>query len=134
MSAAQTEVDRQTVAMLVRLEEERCRVLRDGNAAALDAILDDDLQYTHMNGKIEGKAEYLEHMREIFDTRGGGPDFVRGDDIAVRILGAGSVAVMSGSLHSSNPNTGSPHRILLQVWVLRGDAWRLTASQTTPLP
>jgi hypothetical protein len=32
--------------------------------AALKVLLDDDLIYVHSNGRIDGKAEYLETLRQ----------------------------------------------------------------------
>lgn len=46
------------------LERARFSAMKEGDLAALNVLLDDNLIYVHSNGHIDGKAAYLETLRQ----------------------------------------------------------------------
>jgi uncharacterized protein (TIGR02246 family) len=114
-------------------EQERCRAIGAGDAAALAAVLADDLHYGHSVGYTEGKDDYIR------TSVGGPPRTVSRGELDVRPLGDDVAVVIGGYAIVIEPDEpgGAPHRVDatgLQVWVRREGRWLLYAHQGTPDP
>jgi ketosteroid isomerase-like protein len=97
----------------------------------LEAILSNDLIYTHSSGTVEDKSQYITAI-------GGGSlryDAVSFDAPVIRIYGM--TAVVATKAKMSGSNKGQPFDVqlrLLHVWVKEAGKWALVAHQTTRLP
>jgi ketosteroid isomerase-like protein len=123
-----TDEDKATIA---RRERERGEALTSGNAAALSALLADDLVHIHGNGRIETKAEYLKSVsqqleflsveRPTYDVKVFG-DFALAFgrlDQKVRVKASGAEVEMRAAT--------------LQSWTRRGGLWQQLSFQATRL-
>jgi hypothetical protein len=97
----------------------------------LNDFLGSDLTYTHMNGKIETKAENLAAMKAVSRS------YKRWD---LKVRAFGDLAVMNGGFEATMAPLpdGTPERKLvgrvLQVWAKRDGAWQMIAFQATAVP
>jgi hypothetical protein len=94
----------------------------------LDALLSDDLSYTHSGGTTDTKASFLaliEHTGPYL-----GVDY---SDTQVIPL-TGNTVVVRGRAQIRLTGTPSYHVIFLDVWALRDGAWRMVARQATRIP
>lgn len=96
--------------------------------AALDALLADDLTYTHSTGQAETKAQFLETLKT------GKLRYLSAQtsDVAVRLYG--ETAVVTGRADVKAVSGGQELVLPLrftEVWVKSGGAWKLAAWQST---
>ncbi len=116
-------------ADIATLEALRWNGLRDGDTAALDALMHDDLAYTHSNGLVDTKTVFLERLTS------GQLRYVdiSPSDQTIRIHGA--AAIVTGRVVLS---TGSSEQPLVTpirytaVWARTGDQWRHVAWHSSP--
>lgn len=102
---------------LIAAEAERCRAVSERDWAALDALLDDSLTHTHMNGRVDTKAALLENLRRRPRTLRRGP-------LSVRAFG--DAAVMTGPQYL-DLGEGVVENQATQTWICRDGRWVLVA-------
>jgi hypothetical protein len=102
-------------------ELERCRATGEHDWATLGAVLSDDFVYTHMNGQVDDKDDYLDGLRNV-------PRTIRRGDLRIRIYG--DIALMNGRQYL-DAGTGEVEGEVLEVWHRVGDGWQLVACQST---
>lgn len=119
------------VTAVLRADDERYRAMREGDLAMLDALLADDLAYTHSSGSCDNKREYLAALASgrfrYFETRT--------DDVQVRIYGA--CAVMLGRARLRAMVDGAERMLdnrFLSVWTHADAIWRMAAWASSPIP
>jgi hypothetical protein len=110
-----------SVEELLELEAERCRALSEQDWDTLERLLPDDLTHTHMNGRTEDRATYLEGVKRS-------PRTVRRENLSVRLFG--DVGVMTGRMINSR-NGEDVEASVLQVWVRRDGQWQQAAFQAS---
>jgi uncharacterized protein (TIGR02246 family) len=102
-----------------------------GDAAALSAMMTDDLTYTHSSGVEESKAEFLDGLKSgKYAYREIAP---RGRKVRVH----GDAAIVSGPCHVVIEPGGKRTEIDLyftEVYVKEGGQWRMALWQSTRLP
>lgn len=111
--------------------EQRLALTIAADVKGLQALMTDDLTYTHSNGVVETKAEFLDGLkngkylyREITPR-----------DRRVRLHG--DSAIVSGPAHVVIEPGGKRTEIDLyfsEVYVKEGGAWRMALWQSTRLP
>lgn len=110
-------------------EDRRIKALIDDDFATLEAILADDLTYTHSNAVTDTKASYLAALRsgktkyESFDR----------EPSAVRLYGDTAIVNGDGTVGLR----GQAAKIVLRytlVYVRRGGTWQMVAWQSTRKP
>ena len=112
------------------LEDRRFRALEQNDFGALESILADDMQYTHSDGRLESKEEYLKSLRT---------GHVKYMSIALEgseVRGYGSTAVVTGrALFRVRHTDGERSQRLryTDVYVKRKGRWQLVAWQATRL-
>jgi ketosteroid isomerase-like protein len=98
--------------------------------AALDAILHEQLIYSHSTGVVESTAEYAGSLRDGVARY----DVIDHERTDVRLFGdaavAHSVVTMKGKSGDSDFDV---HLIMIHVWVKGEKGWQLAAHQTTRL-
>lgn len=114
-----------------RAEQIRCTAMLSNDAAALDAVLDSRLIFSHATGQVDDKPTYLAKMAT-------GRIAYRSIDWSdERIVSLGNTAaLMSGRMTSRVSVEGTDKQLdnrVLSVWSRHNDGWRLLAFQSTPL-
>lgn len=116
---------------LLQTDAARYRAMREGDLATLDALLADDLAYTHSSGSCDNKREYLAALASgrfrYFETRT--------EDVQVRIYGA--CAVMLGRARLRAIVDGAERLLdnrFLSVWTHSDAIWRMAAWASSPIP
>lgn len=100
-----------------------------GDRARLEALLSDDLVYSHSNARVENKEECIKALVETKPTIEFAPE--------QRVRVYGRSAVVRGNAKVNMVQNGQPTTLqlnVLQVWVRDGETWRLVARQSTRLP
>lgn len=117
---------------VITAEQARATALRQGDAAALAALLAEDLRYTHSTGRIESKADIVGSLaaKALLYER-----FVTSDHKATVVTA--DVVVLNGRIDQCKVSEGkrSEARLLfLAVWRRDGGAWRMVSIQTAAPP
>ena len=121
------------VALAVRAAEHvRCTAMLGNDSTGLDAVLDPRLAFHHSNGGVDDKSAFLAKMAA------GRIQYVSIDwsEDAVIPLGEGS-ALLTGRMLTVVRVEGQEKQLdnrVLEGWARDGDAWRLVAFQSTPIP
>jgi uncharacterized protein (TIGR02246 family) len=100
--------------------------------AALDRVLADDLAYTHSDGRLDTKQNYLESLRSGKQTY----DAAEHQSIDVRLIGK-DVALVRSRVRmtaASGGKTGVPANFsTLRVYQLKNGHWQMVAHQSARL-
>jgi uncharacterized protein (TIGR02246 family) len=100
--------------------------------AALDRVLADDLTYTHSDGRLDGKKDFVEALRSGKQTY----DAAEHQSIDVRMLGK-DVAVVRGRLRmtaAAGGQAATPANFsILRVYQFKNGRWQLLAHQSARL-
>ena len=102
---------------VVAAELERCRAISEQDWPALDALLDDTLTHTHMNGRVDDKPALLSSIKAR-------PRTVSRGELGVRIYG--DTAVVTGP-QRLNLGAGEVHNQVTETWIRRDGQWALVA-------
>jgi len=101
------------------------------DAAALGAILADDLRYVHGNGSIENKQQFLAALK-TGDMVYHSIDF---QDVAVRVLGETAVVTSTPRIRIKMGSQELAFQArFLRVYLKRKGVWQITFHQATRLP
>ena len=104
------------------LEDRRLAALTSGDVDTLDALMAEDLIHVHGNGTIDGKAAYLDGVRNKYKFH----KIARGD-LIMRIYG--DVVIVTGPLHQVVSVNGIDKineisAVTTQSWVRAGTGWK----------
>ena len=113
------------------LEDRRYRAMLEGDVAALEPLLGDDLVYTHSSALIDTKTSYLDKLRskKVIYRKAERPE--------ERIQVHGDTAVIIGEVRLVVLVDGNPRAMrsrFTNVWAKRPRGWQMVAWQSTPLP
>ncbi|MDQ0586802.1 nuclear transport factor 2 family protein [Variovorax paradoxus] len=107
---------------------ERLRLaMIDPTAAALGALVADDLSYGHSSGRVDTKASF------IGDLVAGKSDFVAITitDQTIKVVD-GQTAIVRHTLAADTNDSGKPGKVALKilgVWQKQGSEWKMLARQ-----
>lgn len=101
---------------------------KTGDAAALGALLADDLMYSHSNAKVETKAECIAALVRS------NIDFRERESWTVQVYNGGTCAMVHGKMDAYNPGDVIVPLHFLMMWVKVGEEWLLAGRHTTKLP
>jgi hypothetical protein len=112
-------------------EKRRCEAMLANDNAALEALLDPRLHFSHATGAVDGKEAYLAKMAA------GRIRYVGAawSEEQVTVL-APAVAMLTGRMTTDVRVDGVDKRLdnrVITVWRAGGNTWRLVAFQSTPL-
>lgn len=112
------------------LEARRYRAMQERDGAVLEAMLDDDLSYTHSFGDRDTKVSYLQKLHAGFFQ------YHELRPVTDQVIRRGDVLVLVGSMWARATVNGQDRIIdnaCTSVWALRNGAWRFLAFAPTPL-
>lgn len=99
-----------------------------GDALELEAVLSEDLMYSHSNAKVENKAECIAALQRS------NIDFQMRDDVAVLVYNEGTCAMVHGKMDAHNPGNVIVPLHFMMMWVRSGSSWFMVGRHTTKLP
>ncbi len=98
----------------------------DADDAKLNALLSKDLSYGHSDGKVEGKQELIDKLKD------GRYDFLNMELTQQTIKIVGDIALVRNKLDGKTADEGKPneaHLYVLMVWQKTKGGWTLLARQ-----
>ncbi|MDH3603478.1 MAG: nuclear transport factor 2 family protein [Candidatus Tectomicrobia bacterium] len=116
---------------IIELDQKRMDAMSKKDIATLNALLSDDLIYTHSSARLDTKQSLIGAMESgatVYTSVE--PSDVKAQDLgdAVVLTGAARISVMS----NGNPNNFGVR--FTDVYVNRGGQWQMVAWQSTRLP
>ncbi|HXI36856.1 MAG TPA: nuclear transport factor 2 family protein [Burkholderiales bacterium] len=115
---------------ILALEDKRFAAMV-GDLAALEALLHDDLLYTHSSGLTDTKASWLASMRS------GKTRYKSGTWSERKVRFAGDTALVTGRAQLEAEVNGQPRTlrlVFLNAWTKTPQGWKFIAWQSTPQP
>lgn len=128
---AQSEEPLSPEERLLQVERRRQRAMIEGDAATLDALLADDLTYTHSTGVVQSKSDLI----AVIDSGKTRYRSIESPQLRVRVYDAS--AIVTGAVDMELATNGKPlfaRSRFTALYVLRGGIWRLAAYQSTNRP
>ena len=125
---AKAGVDADLQQKILDLEKKRIAAMVTKNIAVLDALLADDLSYTHSGGSTDTKASFITLIKER--GRYLGVDYSNTQVIPW----SGNSVVVRGTALIRLEATPSYSVLFMDVWALRDGAWKMVAWQATRVP
>jgi ketosteroid isomerase-like protein len=110
---------------ILDLEMKRVAAMVNKDVATLDALLADDLSYTHSGGTVDTKASFVKLIKER--GRYLGVDYSKTQVIPW----GGNTVVVRGRAQIRLEGTPSYPVLFVDVWALRDGAWKMVAWQAT---
>ena len=114
---------------ILSLEAKRIEAMVKKDISTLDALLADDLTYTHSGGTTDTKASFITLIKER--GRYQGVDY--SNTQVIPFPGGTTVAVRGRAQIRLEGVAGYPV-LFLDVWALRDGAWKMVAWQATRVP
>lgn len=117
--------------MIIELDRKRMNAMAQKDIATLDALLSDDLVYTHSSARLDSKASLIAAMESGKTVyRAVVPSEVRAQDCgdAVVLTGVARISVNSGG---NAMNFGVR---FTDVYANKGGRWQMVTWQSTRLP
>lgn len=118
-------------AQIRDLEKRRFAAMLAGDVATLEALLDDELRYTHSSGVVDSKQSYLKGVRDkVWEYK----DIRTSEE---RIVVRGDAALVFCRLQIDLDVRGAPRKVdsqALAVWSRASGRWRLVAVHSTARP
>jgi ketosteroid isomerase-like protein len=116
---------------LLALEERRFAAMIARDFGMLEALVHEELRYTHSSGVTDGKASWLESMRS------GRVKYKSAKSSEQKVLIYGDTALITGRAHIDAEIGGQPKTLklaFLNAWTRTPQGWQFVAWQSTPLP
>lgn len=116
------------IATIRSLEDARYAAMLAEDVPALDAMLDAELTYSHSNGTVQSKQEYLDAFRLKHRK------YHRIERTDQSIIVRGDLALVYCNLDIQAVVKNAPHQartFALAVWARSGQSWRLLALHST---
>jgi len=116
---------------VIALDAQRMTAMSQGDVGTLNALISDDLIYTHSSARLDTKQSLIENMqtgKTVYTAVV--PSDVKAQDCgdAVVLTGVARISVKSGD---NAMNFGVR---FTDVWVNKGGNWQMVAWQSTKLP
>ena len=118
-------------AAILAAERQRCDAMLANDAAALDALLDPALRFSHATGLVDDKSAYMAKMAagriDYLSITWSENDIVPLGETAALLSGR-----MTSVVRVENVEKKLDNRVMA-VWSLTDGNWRMLAFQSTPL-
>lgn len=118
-------------AALRTAEVARFQAQVDADGAALGKLLDADLEYSHSNGKLDGKSAFIASIKD------GSLDYVSLEPTIQSLRLFGDVGVIRGQAKVVVTIDGKTSEFALgysDVWLWKDGRWQMTEWRSTRLP
>jgi len=123
--------EKSTMDEIIELENQRIAAMIAGDEATLDAVLADDLIYTHSTARVETKAEFIGNVTS------GRTRYVslERDDVNIRDYGDTAVVTGHAKLHVMANDRDLKFQVrFLDVYCRLNGSWQMVAWQSTKIP
>jgi ketosteroid isomerase-like protein len=123
---AQSKSEKQVAAATEQLR----KAMVDGDKAALENLVTEQLSYGHSGGHIDDKKEFVEKLTT------GKSDFVTIDLTEQTVSVSGKTAIVRHILKAKTNDGGKPGEVnlrVLLVWQKLGSQWKLLARQAVKI-
>ena len=117
-----------TTQEIIALENKRWDTVIAGDWKALEAMVHDELVYTHAHAKVDNKASYLAGLK----SAQGKIRSIRRSDEQVRVFG--DTAYIAGALASEVEADGTTKVVrvrFISIWTRAAAGWQFAGWQTT---
>ena len=117
--------------LVIDLDRKRMDAMARKDLAALNALISDDLVYTHSTARLDTKQSLLGAMESgatVYTSVA--PSEVKAQDL-------GDTVVLTGSAHIGVLSQGRPNSFAVRftdVWSNKAGRWQMVAWQSTRLP
>jgi hypothetical protein len=131
MSAGCLAKDNAREAALRAAELARFEANVNADAKVLGELLDDGLEYVHSNGELDSKQSFIESLTT------GRRDYAKTDASIESVRFFGDVAIIRGKARVTVIDAGTSRDLHIgytDVWVWKGNHWRMTAWRSARLP
>ena len=116
---------------VIELDRQRMEAMAKKDIATLNAIISDDLVYTHSSARLDTKQSLIGAMES------GATVYTSVIPSGVEAQDLGSAVVLTGSAQISVTSNGNPNRFgvrFTDVYVNHNGQWQMVAWQSTKLP
>jgi ketosteroid isomerase-like protein len=116
---------------ITQLEERRWTAMTQNDLPALNALLAEDLIYTHSSAVVDTKASYLESLRS------GDVKYQKAQRDPIAVVVHGDAAFVTGSARVSVHVRGQDKLINMRysnVWIKQPDGWKFALWHSTSMP
>lgn len=116
---------------IIDLDKKRMHAMAQKDIATLNALLADDLVYTHSSARLDTKQSLMRAMES------GSTVYTAVEPSDVQAQDLGDAVVLTGSARISVMSNGNPNSFgvrFTDVYVNRGGQWQMVTWQSTRLP
>ena len=117
--------------MIIDLDKKRMTAMAQKDVATLNAVLADDLVYTHSSARLDTKQSLIGNMEA------GATVYTSVEPSDVKAQDLGDTVVLTGSCRISVMSGGRPNSFgvrFTDVYANKGGRWQMVAWQSTRLP
>jgi ketosteroid isomerase-like protein len=117
--------------MIIDLDKKRMTAMAQKDIATLNALLADDLVYTHSSARLDTKQSLIGNMEA------GSTVYTAVEPSDVKAQDLGDTVVLTGSCRISVMSGGRPNSFSVRftdVYANKGGRWQMVAWQSTRLP
>jgi ketosteroid isomerase-like protein len=113
---------------VLRVEQQWEDALTKSDAGALEKLYDENIVYTHSNGKVDTKSSYINTIKSGATKY----ESMKRDEIKVSVYGQSAVVTCHWVVHVlSQGNKIDMNARYLHVYVQEKDGWKMVAHQST---
>jgi hypothetical protein len=116
---------------IIDLDKKRMHAMAQKDIATLNALLSDDLVYTHSSARLDTKQSLIGGMEA------GTTVYTSVEPFDVKAQDLGSAVVLTGGARIRVMSNGKPNQFSVRftdVYVNKGGQWQMVAWQSTRLP
>jgi ketosteroid isomerase-like protein len=116
---------------VIALDKRRMTAMAQKDIATLEALISDDLVYTHSSARLDTKRSLIGAMQS------GATVYSAVEPSEVKAQDCGDTVVLTGRAQISVNSGGKAMSFAVRftdVWVEKGGSWQMTAWQSTRLP
>ena len=117
--------------LVIDLDRKRMDAMARKDLAALNALISDDLVYTHSTARLDTKQSLIGNMES------GSTVYTAVEPSDVKAQDLGDAVVLTGSCRISVMSQGRPNSFSVRftdVYANKGGQWQMVTWQSTPLP